>query len=100
MVNRLKRSTILRYPLQLTMGSPADSDSDESITQITNRGNKLRRKARYVHEGQLAPPSGPVVYKRVSGLSKLAPRALACTLSRRYTNSSISASSMPVSIVK
>ncbi|KAH8808416.1 RXT2-like protein [Xylogone sp. PMI_703] len=41
-----------------------DSDSDESITQITNRGNKLRRKARYVHEGQLAPPSGPIVYKR------------------------------------
>ncbi|RFU35412.1 hypothetical protein B7463_g1000, partial [Scytalidium lignicola] len=41
-----------------------DSDSDESITQITNRGNKLRKKSRYVHEGQLAHPSGPVVYKR------------------------------------
>jgi hypothetical protein len=42
-----------------------DSDSDSSIEQLTNRGNKLRKKARFVHEGQLAPPSGPSVYKRV-----------------------------------
>ncbi|CZR61125.1 uncharacterized protein PAC_11021 [Phialocephala subalpina] len=41
-----------------------DSDSDSSIEQLTNRGNKLRKKARFVHEGQLAPPSGPNVYKR------------------------------------
>ncbi|KAH8775832.1 RXT2-like protein [Hyaloscypha finlandica] len=41
-----------------------DSDSDSSIEQLTNRGNKLRKKARYIHEGQLAPPSGPQVYKR------------------------------------
>ncbi|KAL3420763.1 hypothetical protein PVAG01_07208 [Phlyctema vagabunda] len=41
-----------------------DSDSDSSIENLTNRGNKLRKKARYVHEGQLAPPSGPVVYRR------------------------------------
>jgi RXT2-like, N-terminal len=27
----------------------------------------LKKKARYVHEGQLAPPSGPQVYKRVCG---------------------------------
>jgi hypothetical protein len=32
---------------------------------VTNRGNKLRKKARYVREGKLAPPSGPEVYKRV-----------------------------------
>lgn len=43
----------------------ADSDSDSSIEQLTNRGNKLRKKARYVHKGQLAPPTGPVVYRRV-----------------------------------
>ena len=43
----------------------ADSDSDSSIEQLTNRGNKLRKKARFVHEGQLAPPTGPQVYKRV-----------------------------------
>ncbi|RDL42015.1 Uncharacterized protein BP5553_01994 [Venustampulla echinocandica] len=35
-----------------------------SIEQLTNRGNKLRRRARFVHEGQLAPPTGPQVYKR------------------------------------
>ncbi|KAF4634059.1 hypothetical protein G7Y89_g4065 [Cudoniella acicularis] len=41
-----------------------DSESDSSIEQLTNRGNKLRKKARFVHEGQLAPPTGPNVYKR------------------------------------
>ncbi|PVH83097.1 hypothetical protein DL98DRAFT_513389 [Cadophora sp. DSE1049] len=41
-----------------------DSDSDSSIENLTNRGNKLRKKARFIHEGQLAPPSGPQVYKR------------------------------------
>ncbi|KAL9585860.1 MAG: hypothetical protein Q9212_001262 [Teloschistes hypoglaucus] len=40
------------------------SDSDESIDRSTNRGNKLKRKARYVHEGQLDRPNGPKVYKR------------------------------------
>ncbi|TAQ89463.1 hypothetical protein B7494_g2218 [Chlorociboria aeruginascens] len=44
--------------------SNSNSDSDSSIEQLTNRGNKLRKKARYVHEGQLAPPTGPKVYKR------------------------------------
>lgn len=43
----------------------ADSDSDSSIERLTNRGSKLRKKARFVHEGQLAPPNGPQVYKRV-----------------------------------
>jgi len=43
----------------------ADSDSESSIEQLTNRGNKLRKKARFVHEGQLAPPTGPNVYRRV-----------------------------------
>ncbi|KAK2626093.1 hypothetical protein QTJ16_004355 [Diplocarpon rosae] len=41
-----------------------DSDSDDSIEHLTNRGSKLRKKARFAHEGQLAPPSGPQVYKR------------------------------------
>ena len=49
----------------LTILYNTDSDSDDSIDQLTNRGNKLRKKARYVHEGQLAPPTGPVVYRRV-----------------------------------
>ncbi len=43
----------------------ADSDSDSSIENLTNRGNKLRKKARFVHEGQLSAPNGPLVYKRV-----------------------------------
>ncbi|CAL3968778.1 unnamed protein product [Diplocarpon coronariae] len=41
-----------------------DSESDDSIEHSTNRGSKLRKKARFAHEGQLAPPSGPQVYKR------------------------------------
>ncbi|KAL9604539.1 MAG: hypothetical protein Q9219_000504 [cf. Caloplaca sp. 3 TL-2023] len=40
------------------------SDSEESIGRYTNRGNKLKRKARYVREGQLDRPNGPKVYKR------------------------------------
>lgn len=42
------------------------SDSDDSFHYSTNRGNKLKRKAQYVHEGQLDRPNGPRVYKRVS----------------------------------
>ncbi|CCU82824.1 hypothetical protein BGHDH14_bgh00064 [Blumeria hordei DH14] len=41
-----------------------DSDSDTSIDKCTNRGNKLRKRARFVYEGQLVPPSGPQVYRR------------------------------------
>ncbi|KAI9827568.1 MAG: hypothetical protein M1832_004918 [Thelocarpon impressellum] len=41
------------------------SDSDDSIHQPTNRGNKLMRKAHFVREGQLDLPNGPRVYKRV-----------------------------------
>ncbi|KAI9840692.1 MAG: hypothetical protein M1837_001368 [Sclerophora amabilis] len=40
------------------------SDSDDSIHRPTNRGNKLKRKARFVREGHLDLPSGPRVYKR------------------------------------
>ncbi|TPX10240.1 uncharacterized protein E0L32_001437 [Thyridium curvatum] len=35
-----------------------ESDSDSSIDQPTNRGNKLKKKARLVREGQLNAPSG------------------------------------------
>ncbi|KAH8665857.1 RXT2-like protein [Tricladium varicosporioides] len=41
-----------------------DSESDSSTEQLTNRGNKLRRKSRFVQEGQLAAPTGPQVYKK------------------------------------
>lgn len=42
------------------------SDSDNSLQPLTNRGNKLKRKAQFVQKGQLDIPSGPKVYKRVS----------------------------------
>lgn len=50
----------------LIVTPPIASDSDDSITKPSNRGNKLKRKAQYVHEGQLDLPNGPRVYKRVS----------------------------------
>ncbi|KAI1380322.1 RXT2-like protein [Hypoxylon crocopeplum] len=42
-----------------------DSDSDSEIYYHGNRGHKLMKRARFVHEGQLAPPSGPEVYKEI-----------------------------------
>ena len=46
------------------------SDSDDTFYGVSNRGNKLKRKAQYVQEGQLDMPSGPKVYKRVSFRSR------------------------------
>ncbi|KAI0022879.1 RXT2-like protein [Xylariomycetidae sp. FL0641] len=42
-----------------------ESDSDSDIDHASNRGNKLKKRARFVHEGQLVPPSGPEVYREV-----------------------------------
>lgn len=42
-----------------------DSEEDDPIEQLTNRGNKLRKHARYVREGQMALPNGPEIYKKV-----------------------------------
>lgn len=52
------------YPV-LTGAITLASDSEVSIDRFTNRGNKLKRKAHYVHERQLDRPNGPKVYKRV-----------------------------------
>ncbi|KFY36382.1 hypothetical protein V494_05064 [Pseudogymnoascus sp. VKM F-4513 (FW-928)] len=41
-----------------------ESDSEQSIDQTTNRGNKLKKRARYVREGKLAMPNGPQAYKK------------------------------------
>ena len=68
----------LVYDTLLTIARFPDSDSDSSIEQLTNRGNKLRKKARYVRDGQLAPPSGPQVYKRVRD----------CPIISRFVNAS------------
>ena len=58
--------SILKVLRTLTAALSTASDSDDSISKPSNRGNKLKRKAQYVHEGQLDLPNGPKVYKRVS----------------------------------
>ncbi|KAI4194502.1 MAG: hypothetical protein LQ348_002634 [Seirophora lacunosa] len=54
----------MKRALARSKDTASSSDSEDSIDRCTNRGNKLKRKARYVHEGQLDRPSGPKVYKR------------------------------------
>ena len=53
----------------LTAVLAADSDSDSSIDQTTNRGNKLKRRARFVHQGRLTSSMGPAAYREVADLS-------------------------------
>jgi len=55
---------ILASSIQLTTYGP-DSDSDSSIEKTTNRGNKLKKRARYLREGQLASAYGSS-YREVS----------------------------------
>ncbi|KAK4127229.1 hypothetical protein N657DRAFT_567103 [Parathielavia appendiculata] len=43
-----------------------DSDSDSSIDQTTNRGNKLKKRARFVHQGRLTSSMGPAAYKEIA----------------------------------
>ncbi|KAG8671485.1 hypothetical protein FPOAC2_04827 [Fusarium poae] len=40
-----------------------ESDSDSEIESYSNRGNKLKKKARFVRQGQLVPNNGPSSYK-------------------------------------
>ncbi|ODA82416.1 hypothetical protein RJ55_00923 [Drechmeria coniospora] len=40
-----------------------ESDSDSEIENRGNRGNKLKKRARFAHQGQLAPTQGPSAYK-------------------------------------
>lgn len=42
-----------------------ESDSDSEIDHYTNRGHKLKKRARFAHKGQLVPPTGPSAYKEV-----------------------------------
>ncbi|OLN85198.1 Transcriptional regulatory protein rxt2 [Colletotrichum chlorophyti] len=42
-----------------------ESDSDEEIDHYGNRGQKLKKRALFSHQGQLAPPTGPEVYNEV-----------------------------------
>ncbi|KAL2132934.1 hypothetical protein VTI74DRAFT_3155 [Chaetomium olivicolor] len=45
-----------------------ESDSDSSIDHNTNRGNKLKKRARFVRQGRLASSMGPAAYKEVEEL--------------------------------
>ncbi len=45
--------------------SALESDSDSEVDYQGNRGHKLKRRARFTHEGQLVAPSGPEVYREV-----------------------------------
>ncbi|TDZ59789.1 Transcriptional regulatory protein rxt2 [Colletotrichum trifolii] len=42
-----------------------ESDSDDEINRYGNRGHKLKKRALFSHQGQLAPPSGPEVYNEL-----------------------------------
>ncbi|KAI0433700.1 RXT2-like protein [Xylaria sp. FL1042] len=42
-----------------------ESDSDSEVDYHGNRGHKLKRRARFTHEGQLVAPSGPEVYREI-----------------------------------
>ncbi|KAI0152654.1 RXT2-like protein [Xylariaceae sp. FL1272] len=42
-----------------------ESDSDSEIDNHGNRGRKLQKKARFAHQGQLAPPGGPEFYREI-----------------------------------
>ncbi|KAK3955613.1 RXT2-like protein [Pseudoneurospora amorphoporcata] len=43
-----------------------ESDSDTSIDHNTNRGYKLKKRARFVKQGRLANANGPAAYKEVA----------------------------------
>ncbi|KAL7274168.1 hypothetical protein RUND412_002950 [Rhizina undulata] len=59
---QLTFETIANLKRALATQSDA-SDSDDSITYTSNRGRKLKRKARFVHEGALDDCRGPRTYK-------------------------------------
>ncbi|KAM7224104.1 hypothetical protein V8F06_000577 [Rhypophila decipiens] len=46
-----------------------ESDSDSSIDQSTNRGNKLKRRARFVSHGRIGPSLDSAAYKEVGELA-------------------------------
>lgn len=54
---------------QLTI-HPTESDSDSEIESYSNRGNKLKKQARFARQGQLVPNNGPSSYKEVRCFDK------------------------------
>lgn len=51
--------------LRLTLTVTPESDSDSDIESYTNRGHKLKKRARFAHKGQLVPAVGPGAYREV-----------------------------------
>lgn len=48
---------------------PTESDSDSEIESYSNRGYKLKKKARFARQGQLVPNNGPSSYREVRCLA-------------------------------
>ncbi|KXJ97097.1 RXT2-like protein [Microdochium bolleyi] len=42
-----------------------ESESDSEVEHPGNRGQKFKKRSRFVHEGQLAPPTGPDMYREI-----------------------------------
>lgn len=73
----------------------AESDSDSEIEHNTNRGQKLKKRARFVRGGQLAPPNGPAVYKEVRSTHSFSWGALQCDVNRDTDFRATRLSTMP-----
>jgi hypothetical protein len=52
---------------------PTESDSDSEIESYSNRGYKLKKKARFARQGQLVPNNGPSSYREVRCFGKPLP---------------------------
>ena len=57
-----------RWPHATDLGRVAESDSDSDIDNYSNRGNKLKKGARFAHKGQLVPSNGPSSYREVPNI--------------------------------
>ncbi|KAH6648109.1 RXT2-like protein [Truncatella angustata] len=57
--------TIIAMKKAMKRRAYESEDSDDDINYRGNRGQKLNKRARFAREGQLAPGSGPEVYKEV-----------------------------------
>lgn len=72
-----------------------DSDSDSDIEHTNNRGNKLKKRARFVRQGKLGPPTGPSVYREASRTPKLQLRHPSSSLHGLSRSLSMLATSAP-----
>jgi hypothetical protein len=64
MQERMNASVLLLVTASATDSLPA-SASDDEVAVATNRGNKLKRNARYVQEGMLTTAEGSLAHPQV-----------------------------------